>query len=94
MIEQPLQRIRTEALACLRRRALADKRRLRIRHCQSQIIQYFTDGLVAIERQRYHQPDHLFGRKPSMADAGGICALHGLFNPLDGKVLSKSTPVG
>ena len=29
-----------------------------------------------------------------MADARGICALHGLFNPLDRQVLSKSAPVG
>ena len=29
-----------------------------------------------------------------MADACCICALHGLFNPLDRQVLSKSAPVG
>ncbi|MBC7453995.1 MAG: hypothetical protein H7335_09855, partial [Massilia sp.] len=29
-----------------------------------------------------------------MADAAGICALYGLFDPLDRQVLSKPAPVG
>ena len=29
-----------------------------------------------------------------MADAGGICTLYGLLNPLDRQVFSKPAPVG
>lgn len=94
MIKQPFQPIRAKALACLRRRTLTDKRRLRIRQRQAEIIHYFANGFVAIQRQRHHQPNDLFGRQSPVANAGGIGALHGLFDPLDRQMLSESPPVG